>query len=183
VEIDALAAAAPAPPPPAATPAASPEVAAPAPSPPTDTTERASASLSHRGQLGFIARADIDGTLPGVSPALGPAFGIGDYVEINAVAVIGKKAQAVEPGATVLFLKGAWKPRLSLSVPVFFLHGDMQLPGLHVGPGVHGAVGVQWDPIRHIGVFVDAGVVVLPTMPTPYQKVVFVPAIGIEPRL
>jgi hypothetical protein len=57
------------------------------------------------------------------------------------------------------------------------------LPGLRVAPGVHGAAGVQWDPIRHVGLFVDLGVVGLPTMPTGYQKVVFVPAIGIEPRL
>lgn len=169
------------PPPPAILPAAPPMVLAPAPR--ADAPELAPRSLSHRGQLGLIARADVDGTKPGVAPALGLAFGIGDHVEINAAAVIGKRAQAAEPGMTVLFLKGAWKPRLSVGVPVFFLHGDMQLPGLRVAPGVHGAAGLEWDPSRHLGLFVDVGVVGLPSMPAGYQKVIFVPAIGIEPRL
>ena len=50
-------------------------------------------------------------------------------------------------------------------------------------PGAHGSAGVQWDPIRHFGVFVDAGVAAFPSPPAGYQKVVFVPSIGVEPRL
>jgi hypothetical protein len=131
-------------------------------------------TLSHRGQFGAVARADIDGLSAGVVPAFGLAYGIGDYVEVNTCALVGK-SKGVEPGVTVLFLRGAWKPRLSVAVPIFIVDGAQ--------PGVRGAAGVQWDPVRHFGVFVDLGVAAFPSAPVGFQKVVFVPTIGVEPRL
>jgi hypothetical protein len=139
---------------------------APAPVPPP--------TLSHRGQLGAVLRADIDGLRAGVVPALGLAYGIGDYVEINTTALVGQ-SKGVEPGATVLFLRGAWKPRLSVGVPIFFTDG--------VHPGVHGGAGVEWDPIRYFGVFAEVGVSAFPNAPAGVDKVVFVPSVGVEPRI
>lgn len=160
-----------APPPPPKQPPVGP---AEPPAGPKDTAQPAPENRSHRNQLGLIARADIDGQRAGVVPAFGLSFGIGDHFEINTVGLVGK-SKGVEPGATAYILKGAWKPRVSLGVPIFVNDG--------VRPGVHASVGMQWDPIRHLGVFVDAGITAFPTAATGMDKVVFVPSVGLQPRL
>jgi hypothetical protein len=131
-------------------------------------------TLSHRGQFGAVLRADIDALRAGLVAAPGLSYGIGHHFEVSAGALVGK-SKGFEPGARVLFLKGRWKPTLALSAPIFFIDG--------VRPGVRAAAGIQWDPIRHVGVFVEAAVAGFPTLPDGYQHIVFVPAIGVQPRL
>lgn len=131
-------------------------------------------SLTHAGQFGAVLRADIDGMRAGVVAAPGLSFGIGSHFEVSTTALVGKN-KGLEPGATVYFLKGAWKPLLAVGVPIFFIDGAR--------PGVHAAAGVQWDPIRHFGVFAALGVAAFPSMPDGFNKVVFVPSVGVQPRL
>jgi hypothetical protein len=165
------------PPPPTTPPTPAPPIAPAAvvaPAPEHDVPSSPPPSLSHRGQFGAVLRADANVQVPGLVAAPGLAYGIGDYVEVATCALLGK-SKGVEPGVTVLLLKGAWKPRLSAAVPIFVVDG--------VHPGVRAAAGVEWDPIRHFGVFVDAGVAAFPDAPVGFQKVVFVPSVGVEPRL
>jgi hypothetical protein len=42
---------------------------------------------------------------------------------------------------------------------------------------------VQWDPVRHVGLFVDVGMAAFPSAPEGFQKIVFVPSVGVQPRL
>jgi hypothetical protein len=62
-----------------------------------------------------------------------------------------------------------------VAVPIFVVGG--------VHPGVRTAMGVEWDPLPHLGVFVEAGIAAFPDPPQGFQKVIFVPSIGVEPRL
>jgi hypothetical protein len=167
----------PPPSPPPAPPAPPPVVAAPR-TPPADAPKPPPTSLSHRRQLGAVLRADINGQGKGVIAAPGLSFGISDYVEVAACALLGRD-KGVEPSATVLFLRGAWKPRASLGIPIFVVNGAR--------PGVRVAAGIQWDPSRYFGVFLDAGVAVFPSVPSDasreYQHVVFVPSVGLQPRV
>lgn len=165
-------------PPPSAAPPPPPKKAPIGPAEPAtprkDTVQPAPENRSHRMQIGAIARADVNVQHAGVVPAFGLSFGVHDHVEINAVGLVGK-SKGVEPGVTAYILKGAWKPRISLGAPIFFSDG--------VHPGVHAAVGLQWDPIRYFGVFVDAGVSAFPNAGAGMDKVVFVPSVGLQPRL
>jgi hypothetical protein len=157
-----------APPPPSSIPVVG------APAPPRDAAAPPPKTMSHAWQLGAIARADVDGQRAGVVPAVGLSFGLGDYVEINTEALIGR-SKGVEPGVTGFILRGAWKPRVSVGVPMFFMSG--------VHPGVRGAAGVQWDPLRNLGVFLELGAAAFPGAPAGYDKVVFVPSLGLQPRI
>lgn len=139
-----------------------------------DATRPPARSLSHRGQLGAVLRADVDGQGPGIVPALGFSYGIGDHVEVAVCALVGR-TKGVEPGVTLLLLRGTWKPRISVGVPIFFVDGAR--------PGVRASAGVQWDPIRHVGLFVEVGVAAFPNAPDGYQRAVFVPSVGVQPRL
>ncbi len=141
---------------------------------PKDEVSPEPGSMSHRGQLGAILRADIDGQSKGVVAVPGLSFGLGDYVEVSAAALLGK-SKGLEPGATVLFLQGALKPMLSVAVPIFFVDGAR--------PGVHASAGLEWDPSRHVGLFVAAGVAAFPNAPMGFDKVVFVPSVGVQPRV
>ncbi len=160
--------------PPAAPALPPPPPVAPPPGAPIDVPPPAPQSRSHRGQLGAVLRADIDGQRGGAVAALGLSYGIGDHVEVNTTALVGRD-KGVEPGATVLILRGAWKPRVSLGVPIFFTDG--------VHPGVHASAGAQWEPLRYLGFFVDVGVAAFPNAPAGVDKVVFVPAAGLQPRI
>lgn len=159
---------------PAAKPPSPAIVQAPPPERGADAAPPEARTLSHRGQFGAVLRADIDGQGRGVVAAPGLSFGIGDHVEVAACALIGND-KGFEPALTVLPLHGGWKPRLSAGVPIFVVGG--------VRPGLRASAGLQWDPLRNLGVFVDAGVAAFPDVPAGYQKFVFVPAVGIQPRL
>ncbi len=165
-----------APSPPPAPPPPPPLAPAPAPVPaPVDAREAPPPpTKSHRGQLGAVARADIDGLRAGVVPAFGLSYGLGDYVEVNTAALVGA-GKGVEPGATALLLRGTWKPRVSVGVPIFLTGG--------VHPGVRAAAGLQWDPFRNFGAFVEMGAAAFPSAPAGYDKVVFVPTVGVQPRI
>jgi len=130
--------------------------------------------LTHRGQLGAVARADIDGRGRGVAGAFGLSFGVGDHVELSASALVGRD-KGVEPALTVLVLQGAVKPRLSAGVPIFFVDGPR--PGARIGAGV------EWDPIRYFGAFAEAAVSFFPSAPHGYDHVVFIPNAGVQARV
>ncbi|MFO0756421.1 MAG: hypothetical protein U0359_08015 [Byssovorax sp.] len=132
------------------------------------------ATLSHRWQLGAIARADIQGLGRGVVPALGLSYGIGDHLEVQACALVGRD-KGFEPSMELFFLRGAWKPLVSVGVPIFFVDGAR--------PGIHGDAGVQWDPLHHFGVFAQVGGAFFPSVPVGYNKLVFVPSVGVQARL
>ncbi len=133
----------------------------------------AAASLSHAGQLGVFTRADIEGQGRGVVGAFGLTYGIGNHVEVQAAALMGRE-KGVEPGATFFILSGKWKPRVSLGLPIFIHDGGWL--------GVHPGAGIEWDPLRHFGLFAELGAVLFPTTPKGYENVVFLPAIGAQAR-
>jgi hypothetical protein len=142
--------------------------------PARDAARPVAPTLSHRGQLNGIARADIEGQGRGVAAAIGLSYGVGDHVELGVAALVGKE-QGAEPGGTVLLLRGTFKPIVSVGVPIFFVDGAR--------PGVRGGAGLEWDPSRDFGVSVQAGVAVFPGAPEGYESVVFVPSVGIHPRM
>src|SRR5262249_17378506 len=102
--------------------------------------------LSHRWQFGAVVRTDVDPVHEGVVLAPGARFGIADWLDGGMGALVGK-SKGLEPGASFYILRGAWKPLVNLGVPIFLVNGSRV--------GVRGAAGVQWDPMRHFGVFVQ----------------------------
>jgi hypothetical protein len=128
---------------------------------------------THHHQLGAIARGDVDVLHAGAVAAVGPTFGLTD-VDLAVLALLGRH-QGVEPGATVYVLRGRWKPMVSFGVPIFFVDGARF--------GVRGAAGLQWDPLRHLGVFLQAGAAYFPSLPVAYTGVSFLPSAGIQGRL
>jgi hypothetical protein len=133
-----------------------------------------SPSLSHAGQLGAVARVDIDYRGRGAAVTLGASYGVGAHLEVVAGAVVGGQS-GLYAGASLLPIVGPLKPTLSLGVPVFFKDGAY--------PGAHGSLGVQWDLGRHFGAFLQGGVEYFPTAPEGYEKVLPVPSFGLQGRL
>jgi hypothetical protein len=164
------------PPPPLPAPAAAPPapIVAPPAGPPADAPARSAPSLSHRTQLGAVARADIEGRGRGVAGSFGVSFGLGDHAEISASALIGRN-KGVEPAVTAFILPGAVKPMITAGVPIFIVDGPR--PGVRVGAGV------EWDPIRYFGVFAQAAVAAFPNAPAGYDRVVFLPNAGVQGRV
>lgn len=130
-------------------------------------------SLSHAGQIGLFARADIEGQGRGAIGAFGLTYGIGNHVEVRAAALMGRD-KGVEPGATVFIFSGNWKPRISLGVPIFVDDGARV--------GVHPGVGIEWDPLPAFGLFAELGAAFFPRTSPGYEHVVFVPVIGAQAR-
>jgi PEGA domain len=130
--------------------------------------------LSHRGQIGALARADIDPVHGGAVLAAGASYGIIDHFEIVAAALVGRD-KGVEPGLTFFMLTGAWKPFVNAGAPIFFMDGA------HVG--VRGAAGLQWDPVRHFGAFVQVGGAYFGSAPDDYDNGLFLPSAGVQGRL
>jgi hypothetical protein len=145
-----------------------------APKSDADKVQPTSSSLSHRSQFGAIARADIDGQFRGMTAAFGVSYGVAAPVDVSVVALLGREKGA-EIGTNVYILQGALKPMISVGVPTFFVEG--------VRPGARAGVGLMWDPSRHFGAFVQASGMFFPNAPEGYHKLIFVPSIGIQPRL
>jgi hypothetical protein len=172
--------------PPAPIPSASGPLAAPEPAraqpvpvqPVADTGVTPAASTpddrSHASQLGAFVRADISGKGRGAVVVPGVSFGLGRYVELAAGALIGS-TQGFWAGGSVFLMRGAFKPLVSVGVPVFFADGAR--------PGVQGSLGMQWDPAKHLGFFVLVGVTQFFSVPDGNDKTVFVPAVGMQARL
>lgn len=131
-------------------------------------------SLTHARQLGAFFRTDVDGKFRGQVSVFGLSYGLGNHVDVAAGALVGKD-KGVWAGATAYILPGNVKPRLTLGTHLFFAGG--------VQFGLHGAGGLQWDPMRHLGVFIDAGVSFWPKPRPNYEQVVFVPSVGVQGRL
>jgi hypothetical protein len=132
-------------------------------------------SLSHRFQLGITARADIEGRGRGVVGAFGLSFGVHDHMEIGVSALVGR-VKGVEPAVTAFILKNAWKPMITVGVPVFFGDGG-------VWPAVRPGAGIQWDPIRHFGLFAQVAAAFFPKAPAGEEHVVFLPTVGAQGRI
>ncbi len=130
--------------------------------------------LSHGGQLGGVARADVDGKLRGAVAGLGVSYGLGSVVELQAAGLLGRDKGA-EVGASFYLLRGTWKPVVYVGVPAFFVEG--------ASPGAHGAVGLHVDPSRSVGGFVQVGVATFLNVPDDRDATVFVPSAGLQGRL
>jgi hypothetical protein len=167
------------PPPPSPDPPRSPERMAP-PSgrggvePSGGKDVRPPETLSHRMQFGTYARGDFQVTHGGAVAVLGVSFAVHDFVEPYVGAILGRNV-GVEPGVCAYFLRGPLKPRLDVAVPVFFEDSAYA--------GVRASGGVQWDPVRNFGAFVQVGGAFFPIVPSGYNQFVFLPSIGIQGRI
>ena len=122
----------------------------------------------------MVVRADVDGKARGALATVGLSFAFGDHVEPALAAMVGPSF-GVWAGGTVYVLKGAIKPAVVLGVPTYFVQG--------VRPGLHGALGAQWDPARFFGAFVLLGGQAHPWAPPGYDRLELVPSAGIQVRL
>lgn len=132
-------------------------------------------SLSHRFQLGVFTRADL--TVQnggGVVGAFGLSFGGRERLELMFAGLIGRE-KGVEPGVSVSILTGAYKPIVSLAVPIFIGGGTWV--------GLKPALGFQWDAVPYFGLFSQVAVAAFITAPPGYEHIVFVPSIGAQGRL
>lgn len=141
--------------------------------PPGDPSSR-ERDLSHAKQLGAIVRLDVDPLHAGVRVAVGGTVGVGDHCVMGASLLIGP-VMGIEPQIT-LFLSGIghWKPYVNAATPVFFASGD------HAG--VRLALGLQWDPNRHLGFFAQVGGAYFPGATEKIASEVLLPAAGVEGR-
>ncbi|MEK6608259.1 MAG: tetratricopeptide repeat protein [Myxococcota bacterium] len=158
-------------PPPAPAPAAA-VVEAPAAALPVDPPD--ADPLSHAGRLGAVAGVDVDGKGRGVVALAGATYGLGDFVEVGLTALLGGH-QGLEPSVTALLLRGAWKPTIAVGAPTFFVDGARA--------GVHGTLGVQWDPVDTHGVFLGVGVMRFFSAPANFDETILVPTLGVQGRL
>lgn len=150
----------------------------------TDRGAEGGRTLAHAGQLGAFLRADgagigfvrDDGTghLIGPSGAVGVSYGVASFLDVSAAAIIGDN-KGFEPQGTALLLQGALKPRVTVAVPVLFVEGARA--------GLRGALGIEWDPSRSFGAFLDLGAAYFFSMPAGYDKLVPVPSVGVSARL
>ncbi len=139
-------------------------------------------STEHDRQFGGFVRLDIgiDSARVGMSTVTGVTYGAGPGVELGLAAVLSQQPGAWA-GANIYLLETSFKP---------FVTGGMHLLVVNdsVYPGAHGAAGLMWDPIRHVGVFAMAGVSYFPSVPGPsaqlvYNNLVFLPSVGVQGRL
>lgn len=130
--------------------------------------------LSHSGQLSLFTRADVDGKFRGAVGGVGAGYGLGEVLELQVAALVGRD-KGFEPGATLYLSTGVVKPLGYVGVPVFFVDGAR--------PGGHGAVGLQVDPSRHVGIFGQAGVAAFFKAPDQRESTAFVLSLGVQGRL
>ncbi len=133
-----------------------------------------SEDLSHAGQVLLVTRADIDGKFRGAVGVIGAGYGLGSVVDVQVAGLVGRD-KGVEPGASVHLGTGTFKPHAYVGVPVFFVDG--------ASPGFHGALGVQFDPSKSIGGFVQVGFAAFANVPEQRESTAFVPSVGVQGRL
>jgi hypothetical protein len=129
---------------------------------------------SHRGQVGAIARADIDVLNGGVVAAIGASYGASDRIELHLTGLLGKRG-GFEVGATGYLSTGAVKPIIDLGAPALFQDGAYT--------GGRAAIGVEWDPNAHFGVFAAIGGAFFPDVPPGYAHALLLPVLGVQGRL
>lgn len=135
---------------------------------------KAPETLSHASQIGAIVRADVDAIHPGVRIAFGLTAGIGEHFGIGASVLLGPTI-GVEPQVTLFIVgRGQFKPFVNAAAPVFFADGAQA--------GVRSALGVEWDPMRHLGFFAQIGGAYFPAAPKGVAQGVLLPSAGVEAR-
>lgn len=128
---------------------------------------------SHAGQIGVLARVDVDVLSGGAVGAVGVSYAPIAWVEVSATALLGKRA-GLEVDVTGYLLRGAVKPLISVGAPVLFEGGPYA--------GVRGAAGVEWDPNRHFGIFATIGGAYFPEVPAGYTRDAVLAALGVQGR-
>ena len=111
--------------------------------------------------------------------ALGAALYLIAFYQRVAPAVITQELSrdfGLSAGASVFIMTGAWKPLVSVSLPIYFLDSGALV-------GAHAALGVQWDPTASLGFFLHAGVQYYFGAPEGISDVAFVPSLGAQLRL
>jgi hypothetical protein len=134
--------------------------------------------LKQSGRFGAFVRGDIDGKFRGAAATVGATYSVLSWLEVSLAGILGPTF-GFTPGATGYILKGTWRPLVAVGVPILFSDG--------VRPGIHAAGGVEWNFTRNFAAFLLVGVQVFPTaQSTPtvkYEKVIFVPSLGLQARL
>jgi hypothetical protein len=148
-------------------PAPKPESTTPTPAP------VASESLSHDGQANVFARGDIDGKFRGAVAVVGVGYGLGDVLELQAAALVGRD-KGFEVGASLYLSTGVLKPAVYAGSPTFFADG--------ASPGIHAAIGLHVDPSRHLGLFAHVGGAAFLNAPETRESAAFVPSVGAQGR-
>lgn len=138
------------------------------------SSEPETSDLSHSGQLLLFTRVDIDGRFRGAVGALGMGYGLGDVVELQVGALVGRD-KGFEPGASFYLSTGVFKPLGYVGVPVFFVDGT--------SPGAHGAVGLQVDPSPSIGILGQVGAAAFFNVPEHRESTAFLVSLGVQGRL
>lgn len=132
-----------------------------------------------RRRLGALVRADIDGKLRGWMPVLGATLAVGPHMEVTAATLLGAKARGVWLGGSYLMGHGPLRPLAFVGAPLFFTPV--------VAAGVQAGAGVQWDLSPRLGLFLHASIAHFLKVPTdqrvPFDKTIFIPALGIQGRL
>lgn len=128
----------------------------------------------HEGQLGLVARGDIDVLHGGVLGAPGLTYGLWGPLELGASALLSGHYGA-EAGLTWYVLEGDWKPLLAVAAPVFF--EESVLVGGRAG------VGLQWDASTELGAFASVSAVYFPLLPEGLEAFYVLPSLGVQGRL
>lgn len=107
-------------------------------------------TLSHAGQLGLVLRSESDVKDFSAAPSAGVTLGLGDWVELSALALIQMRIGARVAATVHPLPHGAFKPLVRVGVPMFLEEGT--------DVGVHGGAGVVWDLSRRLGIGADIAV-------------------------
>lgn len=147
-------------------------------------TKPAPPPLQQSGRFGAFVRGDIDGKFRGAAASVGVTYSVLTWLEVWLSGTLGPTF-GFAPGATGYILKGTWRPLVALGVPIMISDGAR--------PGIHAAGGVEWNFTRNFAAFLLVGVQVYPTAQTTepdasnrvtkYEKVIFVPSLGLQARL
>jgi hypothetical protein len=121
-----------------------------------------------------LARADVDGQLRGAAFLAAGTLVFADRLQLAAGPLLGHTFGAFA-GATMFVTRTLVRPTLSLGVPVFFSDG--------AHPGIEGSAGVRWALARRFALDATIGAAWFPTAGHGFDRVVFLPSLGIEIEL
>jgi hypothetical protein len=134
--------------------------------------------LKQSNRFGAFVRGDVDGKFRGAVATVGVTYSPLFWLEVSLAGNLGPTF-GFEPGVTGYILRGTWRPLVAVGVPIMFSDGAR--------PGIHAAGGLEWNFTRNFAAFLLVGVEVFPTaQSTPtvkYEKVIFVPSLGLQARL
>jgi hypothetical protein len=142
-----------------------------------DDVVAVTATHVHKGRLGALLRADIQGNEfgKGAVMTIGLTYGIAEVFDVTLAGIVGN-TMGVYAGGTFYITKGSFRPFVAAGVPVYFAE-----PGTMVG--IHGAAGIQYDIGRRAGLLLGLGVELFPGPPEGFASVVFVPSLGLQVRM